>query len=36
MSSKITETELKALLTIAGGESVTRENLIERGILIHN
>ena len=33
MTDDITEKELRALLTIAGGEDVTRDDLIERGIL---
>ena len=33
MSSEISPEELRALLTISGGESITRQSLIERGIL---
>ena len=36
MSSSVSETELRALLTIAGGESITRDQLAERGILKPN
>jgi len=33
VTDKISESELRALITIAGGESVTRKDLIDRGIL---
>jgi len=34
LSEKASETEVRALLTIAGEERVTRQNLITRGILV--
>jgi hypothetical protein len=34
LTSSVTESELKGLLTIAGGENVKRNDLIERGVLI--
>lgn len=36
ISEKITEAELKAMLTIAGGENITRDSLIARGVLLGN
>lgn len=33
VTPSISPEELRALLTIAGGEAVTRQNLIDRGIL---
>ena len=34
VTNKISESELSALLTIGGGENVSRKNLVERGVLI--
>ena len=34
MTPSISETELKAMITIDGGESIRRENLVSRGVLI--
>ncbi len=34
MTPLITEAELKALITIDGGEDTSRENLVSRGVLI--
>lgn len=34
MTPSITEAELKALITIDGGEDTSRENLVSRGVLI--
>jgi len=33
LTDQITESELRALLTISGGEDVTRKDLLERGVL---
>lgn len=33
MTEEITEEELRALITVSGGEDITRDDLIERGIL---
>jgi hypothetical protein len=35
ITHRITESELKALITIGGGEDITRDDLIKRGILVH-